>query len=222
MDHLTVRMKEEELRKIYSKSVSVLKNFCSVCFHYMHYYCHEIADRLGVPLIVNGRTKGQILQTALDERGIEPFQLSHNLREFEYQMFGELSERLAQRGRVDYLEHAAVTSLSYFAYFDVSEEETMEFLEKELGWIRPKSGIPHADCWAHAMAENFSIKKRGFPIRTGELAVLVRAGELPKELARVMLKEDYEHYKTADKELSDRFYERIRVRTISGKDGGRK
>lgn len=222
VDHLTVRMKEEELRKIYSKSVSVLKNFCSVCFHYMHYYCHEIADRLGVPLIVNGRTKGQILQTALDERGIEPFQLSHNLREFEYQMFGELSERLAQRGRVDYLEHAAVTSLSYFAYFDVSEEETMEFLEKELGWIRPKSGIPHADCWAHAMAENFSIKKRGFPIRTGELAVLVRAGELPKELARVMLKEDYEHYKTADKELSDRFYERIRVRTISGKDGGRK
>lgn len=212
VDHITVRMREDELRRMYSKSVSVLKNFCSVCFHYMHYYCHETAGRLGVPLIVNGRTKGQIMQTALDERGIEPFQISHNLREFEYQMFGELSERLAARKRVDYLEKVEVMSLSYFAYHDVSEAETMRFLEKELGWIRPESGIPHADCWAHAMAENFSIQKRGFPIRTGELAVLVRAGELTKDEAEMMLKEDYDHYHVVDKELSERFYERIACR----------
>lgn len=209
VDHITVRMNEEELRKMYSKSVSVLKNFCGVCFHYMHYYCHALAGKFQIPLIVNGRTKGQILQTALEERGIEPFAFSHNLREFEYQMFGELSERLTTRKKVDYLEDTEVLSLSYFAYHDVTEEETMEFLERRLGWIRPKSGIPHADCWAHAMAENFSIRKRGYPIRTGELAVLVRNQELSKEEAQAMLREDYERYKTVEEGLSWRFYDRI-------------
>ncbi|MDO5134877.1 MAG: hypothetical protein Q4D55_02385 [Eubacteriales bacterium] len=212
VDHLTVRMKEDEMRKVYSKCVSVLKNFCSVCFHYMHYYCHQLAGLYGIPLIVNGRTRGQILQSALQERGIEPFQISRNLRQFEYQMFGELVEKLAKRGTTDYLEDVEVTSLSYFAYHDVSEEETMAFLEKELGWIRPKDGVPHGDCWAHAMAENFSIVKRGYPVRTGELAVLVRGGQLTREEAEAMLLEDRERYSEVDPELSKRFYDRIRVK----------
>lgn len=218
VDHITVRLNEQELRKTYTKCVSILKNFCSVCFHYMHYYCHEIAGRYGIPLIVNGRTKGQILQSALSVRGIEPFEISGNLREFEYQMFGELSEKLASRKKVDYLENYQVTSLSYFAYHDVTEEETMAFLEQAIGWERPASGVPHADCWAHPMAENFSILKRGYPIRTGELAVLVRSGELTKEEAKEMLDHDRETYCVADPEISQRFYERIRVKERKGHD----
>lgn len=210
VDHITVRMREDELRKMYSKCVSLLKNFCSVCFHFMHYYCHDIAGRMGIPLIVNGRTKGQILQTAADEKGIEPFNISHSLRQFEYQMFGNLVDKVAKRGTLDYLDDVEVTSLSYFAYHDVTEEETMAFLEKELGWVRPKSGVPHADCWAHPMAENFSLEKRGFPVRTGELAVLVRSGELTKQEAAEMLDEDRRRYSAVDPELSERFYGRIR------------
>ena len=85
----------------------------------------------------------------------------------------------------------------------------MAFLEEKLGWIRPESGIPHADCWAHAMAENFSIRKRGYPIRTGELAVLVRRKEISREEAKDVLSEDYERYKNVDEGLSWRFYDRI-------------
>lgn len=210
VDHLTVRIKEEELRTVYSKCVSVLKNFCAVCFHYMHYYCHKIAGIMGIPLIVNGRTKGQILQTALDERKIEPFDISDNLLDFEYQMFGKLSEKLAARGKVDYLKNVSVTSLSYFAYHDVTEEETMAFLERNLGWKRPKSGIPHADCWAHPMAEYFSIVKRGYPIRTGELAVLVRSGQMTKEEADKELAMDRERYTVIDPEIERKFYDRIK------------
>ena len=211
VDHLTVRMREDELRSVYSKSLSLMKNFCAVCFHYMHYYCHKIAGELGIPLIVNGRTKGQILQTALEEKGIEPFDISENLLDFEYQMFGKLSEKLAARRKVDYLPEVSVTSLSYFAYHDVSEEETMAFLEKKLGWVRPASGIPHADCWAHPMAEHLSIKKRGYPVRTGELAVQVRRGEMTRQEAEQELQADRERYQTVDPELETRFYERVRV-----------
>lgn len=215
--HITMRVPEGELRATYAKSVKIMKNFCGVCFHYMHYCCHEIAGRFGIPLIVNGRTKGQILQSALSPRGIEPFQISRSLREFEYQMFGELVEKLAQRKRVDYLEEFQVTSLSYFAYHDVTEEETMKFLERETGWKRPKSGIPHADCWAHPMAEYLSIVKRGYPIRTGELAVQVRAGELTLEEASEILKKDADTYGRAEPETEEKFYKRIAWENAGGK-----
>lgn len=210
ISHLTVRMPDDELRKVYTKCISVMKNFCAVCFHYMHYHCHQIAGHMGIPLIVNGRTKGQILQTALSERKLEPFEISDNLLDFEYQMFGNLSEKLAARGKVDYLKDVKVTSLSYFAYHDITEEETMKFLEKELDWVRPKSSVPHADCWAHAMAEHFSIVKRGYPIRTGEFGVLVRSGEMDKEEAAEILAEDMKIYTEADPELKEKFYERIK------------
>lgn len=209
VDHITVRMQEDDLRRMYRMSLNFMKNICGVCFHYLHYYCHQIAGKYGIPLIVNGRTKGQILQTACSERGIEPFELSHNLRQFEYQMFGKLSEKLAERKKVDYLEDLEVTSLSYFAYHDVTEEETMAFLEKAIGWVRPESKIPHADCWAHQIAENLSLVKRGYPIRTGELAVLVRCGELTKEEASAMLEKDREQYAFVDPELKERFHKRI-------------
>ncbi|MDC7290319.1 7-cyano-7-deazaguanine synthase [Blautia schinkii] len=211
VDHITVRMNEKELRRYYSKCVGVMKNFCAVCFHFGFYYCHQVAERYGIPLVINGRTKGQIMQFAVNTRGIEPFEISRGLKDFEYQMFGDLIELLDRRGKVDYLPQAKVTSLSYFAYHDITEEETMEFLVKEIGWERPDSKVPHADCWAHAMAEHLSIVKRGYPVRTGELAVLVRRGELTKEEASAILKDDKKRYKKIDRQLEGRFYNRISV-----------
>lgn len=179
VDHITVRMNEKELRRYYSKCVGVMKNFCAVCFHFGFYYCHQVAERYGIPLVINGRTKGQIMQFAVNTRGIEPFEISRGLKDF--------------------------------AYHDITEEETMEFLVKEIGWERPDSKVPHADCWAHAMAEHLSIVKRGYPVRTGELAVLVRRGELTKEEASAILKDDKKRYKKIDRQLEGCFYNRISV-----------
>lgn len=65
VDHIAFTMNDEELRKAYTFSVKFMYNFCAICFHYMHYYSYLFAGKNGIPLIVNGRTKGQILQTAL-------------------------------------------------------------------------------------------------------------------------------------------------------------
>ena len=89
------------------------------------------------------------------------------------------------------------------------QKSTVELLEKELGWIRPASKVPHADCWAHPMAEYFSLKKRKFPVRTGELAVEVRMGNLSVEEAERMLDEDRIQYETPDWKLQEQFYRRI-------------
>lgn len=212
VDYITMRLNEKDLRLYYSKCVALMKNFCAVCFHFGNYFCHSIAGKFGIPLIVNGRTKGQILQNALSEKGIEPFQISYHLKDFEYQMFGNLVEKCAEHNLVDYLNDVEVMNLSYFAYHDITEEETMKFLEEKIGWKRPETGIPHADCWAHPLAEYFSIQKRGYPVRTGELAVLVRSGELTKEEASAILEKDKQEYSKIDPKLKEEFKKRIKIR----------
>jgi len=212
VDYIKIAMKESEIRKEYARCYKILHNFCAVCFHYMHYYSHLLASQYKIPLIVNGRTKGQILQTADDEKLIEPFELSHNLKEFEYQMFGRLVEKLDSRGKADYLKDVEVESVSYFAYHEISEEDTMDFLEKAIGWVRPTHGIKHADCWAHGMAEKLSIEKRGYPVRTGELAVLVRMGEMTAEEAEACLEEDRQQYTSVSPELEQRFMNWIDIK----------
>lgn len=210
VDHIRISTNEEVLRQYYSKSVKLLHNFCGVCFHLMHYYSYLLAAQNKIPLIVNGRTKGQVLQAADHERGIEPFEVSHSLKEFEYQMFGKLVDKLDGHSCIDLLHDVEAEALSYFMYHKVSEEETMAFLEKAINWKRPGHGIPHADCWAHALAETMSLEKHGYPVRTGELAVLVREGEMTKEEVQEILDKDREHYSTADPALRERFNERIR------------
>lgn len=209
VDHITFSMKDDILRKQYTACVKLMHNFCSVCFHYMHYYSYMFAGQNKIPLIINGRTKGQILQCADSTKGIEPFESSHCLIDFEYQMFRGLEKRSDKTGRMDYLKDVEAEAVSYFAYHDVSEEETMSFLEENIGWVRPKGVSGHADCFAHAMAEKMSIEKRGFPIRTGELAVAVRRGELTIEEAKEICDKDRENFTEISSELEEQFYQRI-------------
>lgn len=219
VDHITFSMNDEKLRKQYTACVNMMQNFCSVCFHYMHYYSYLFAGQNKIPLIINGRTKGQILQCADSTKGIEPFESSHSLKEFEYQMFHGLEERADKAGRMDYLKDVEAEAVSYFAYHEISEEETMRFLEEKIGWVRPQGISGHADCFAHAMAENMSIQKRGFPIRTGELAVSVRRGELSMEEAEKIAREDREHFSEVPEQIKKEFYDRISVKKEGKKNG---
>lgn len=207
VDHISFSMNDKELRKMYRASVNLMQNFCSVCFHTMHYYSYLFAGMFKIPLIVNGRTRNQIQQAALEKRLLEPFETSQSLLEFEHQMFHGLEEKYWQQRKLDYLDDIQVEAVSFFAYHDISEEDVMRTLEENIGWTRSKRG--HEDCFAHAMAEHMSIQKRGFPIRLGELAVDVRRGKLSIEEMDCILKEDMQHYAAIPEQEKRRFEKRI-------------
>ncbi|EOS42206.1 hypothetical protein V1226_00880 [Lachnospiraceae bacterium JLR.KK009] len=211
VDHIAFTMNDEELRKAYSFSVNFMYNFCAICFHYMHYYSYLFAGKNGIPLIVNGRTKGQILQTALKKDHLEPFETSYSLLDFEHQMFHGLEEKLWNQEEISYVRDIEAEAVSYFAYHEISEEEVMDSLEKSIGWTRPKSKAGgHPDCYAHAVAENMSIKKRGFPIRQGELSVEVRRGKMSVEEMMRILEQDTVHFTHIPEDEKRRFEDRIR------------
>lgn len=211
VDHISFTMNDEELRKAYTFSVNFMCNFCAICFHYMHYYSYLFAGKNGIPLIVNGRTKGQIFQMALDKDHLEPFETPHSLLDFEHQMFHGLEEKLWSEEEIRYVRDIEAEAVSYFAYHEISEEEVMRHLEQSIGWTRPKSKAGgHPDCYAHALAEHMSIGKRGFPTRQGELSVEVRRGKLPVEEMIQILEQDTLHFSTISAEEKRKFEERIR------------
>ncbi len=211
VDHITFSLNDKDLRKQYATGVKMMKNFCSVCFHNMHYYSYLLAHQNKIPLIVNGRTIGQILQCAENTDRIEPFETAKTLKDFEHQMFRGAEEIAKKAWKIDYLEDIEeIEAVSYFAYHNISEEETMKFLEEKIGWERSKVKGGHADCFAHSMAEYMSIQKHGYPVRKGELAVLVRKGELSIEEAAEILAVNMEQYSELPQEEKDKFYNRIK------------
>ncbi len=212
VEHIWVNVRDSTLRQFYSASLKLIKNFCSVCFHFCHYYSHLLASQYEIPLIVNGRTRSQILQSADQIRGIEPFHIARDLKSFEYQMFKRLVDKLEHNSCIDFMPDHEITSLSYFMYHDISDEEKIDFLEKNLGWIKPESKVPHADCWAHPVAEYYSIKKNGYPVRTGELAEMVREGKMELHQAKREYLEDWNTYQDLDPQLEQRFMNRICVK----------
>lgn len=211
IDHVNFSPRDSELRKYYRMSVSMFHNFCMFCFHLLHYHGHRIALEKKIPLIVNGRSQGQVLQCAAREKLLEPFEQAHSLRDFEYQMFGGLVDKLTRSGVLDLLEGKETESLSYFMYHPYDPEFIMEFLQERLGWVRPAAKAPHADCWAHALAEKLNLDSHGYPIMTGELAVMVRQGKLSQEEAAAMREEDTRQYQEPDPAVVKRFMEKYGV-----------
>lgn len=207
VDHVSFSTNSSEMKKMYKFGVNFLKNFCWVCFHYMHYYSYLFAGQNKIPLIVNGRTRGQMLQSAQDKKFLEPFETAHSLLEFEHQMFHGLEEKLWKQEELDYLGDTDIEAVSYFAYHDISDEEVMCTLEKGIGWTRPK--FAHDDCFAHAVAENLNIHKCGFPKRQGELAVEVRRGKLTVAEMDRILERDMIHYSSVPEETKKRFERRM-------------
>ena len=206
IDHIRISLRDSEFKKYNRSCVKMFGNFCMVCFHMMHYYSHLIAGEKGIPLIINGRSRGQVLQSACSEKLIEPFEISHCLKDFEYQMFGKMVDiNTKKKGKQAYTDKHYVTSLSYFMYHRYDAEYIINFLEKEIAWTPPAKKDPHPDCWAHAMAEKYSIDTYGYPVLTGELAYRVRSGELSIDETHKALRQDLRRYSKPEPQLVKRF-----------------
>lgn len=190
MDHITFSMNDEKLKKKYAACIKAGRNLCSVCSHYMHSYSRLFAEQNRIPLILNGRPKEQILQYADSTENLEPFDAFFPLKGMD---------------RTD----KQIEFISYFAYHDIREKDLLRFLERKTGWTRPQRDCAHPECSAYLMAEKMHIEKRGFPIRTGELAVLARKGKLTPDQADRIARRDLERFREIPDEVQKEFCQQI-------------
>lgn len=213
VDYQTFKPNVQTSQFLNRESVKFSKHFCAVCFHQMHYYSLLTAKEKGIPLIINGRSRGQVLQRALDTQYLEPFMPTYGLKQFEHQMLKKVNAKMNQAGnasgKIDYLDGVNIQMLSYFMYHSYDACKIVEFLQKKINWEPPKKGEKHPDCWAHNMAEYFHLERSDFPQSTGELAVEVREGKMKREDAISQMEQDRQHYQTVSKEEQKRFYDAI-------------
>ncbi|WP_297425301.1 hypothetical protein [Clostridium sp.] len=216
VDFIKFTAKDSFLRKNYSMAVGAMKNFCLVCGHYVHYNSFLTAYEKKIPIIINGRTRGQVLQLATSTTMLEPYENPSCLREFEYIMRNMVDEKILKQIEqamfVDYLDDVRVESLSYFMYHPYNEDSIKDFLEEKIGWERPKDGVKHPDCWAHSLAEHFFLQQNNFPFVTGDIAVSVREGLITREEAMKIMKEEEQEFKNINTEVVERFKKRISIK----------
>lgn len=213
VDYLTFKPTHKIFQYLNRESVRYAKHFCSVCFHQMHYYSLLTAKEKGIPLIVNGRSRGQVLQRALDTSCLEPFAPTYGLKQFEHQMLKKVDKKMNQAGNasgmIDYLEGVDIQMLSYFMYHPYDAKEVIQSVKENLNWEPPKATEKHPDCWAHNMAEYFHLLRCQFPQSAGELAVEVREGKITREAAIAQMEQDTQRYQHIDREEEKKFYEHI-------------
>lgn len=220
VEHISFAPDKKLLQNLYRQSIIYSKHFCAACFHLMHYYSLLIASEHRIPLVINGRSRGQVLQRALDTNYLEPFSPTLGLKQFEYQMLkkvdGKLIQAAKEKGMVDFLENVDIQMLSYFMYHSYDAEEIKKFLVREIGWEPPEEGQKHPDCWAHEMAEYYHLTRQHFPQAAGELAVEVREGNRTREEAIEILETDRVHYQQVAPDYRKQFEETV---GLSGGEG---
>lgn len=143
--------------------------------HEIDHHSYLFAGQNKIPLILNGRSKAKILQYADTTIGTEPFETAHCLRDYDKQIFRGmgLPYPACISDGTDLLDDIEAEAVSYFAYHDISEKEMIRTLKEKLGWVRPQK--------THAPNGTRSLSKKG------ELAFLVRKGELTPDQAEKML-----------------------------------
>lgn len=143
--------------------------------HAIDRHSYLIAGQNKIPLILNGRSRAKILQYADTTTGTEPFETAHCLREYDKQIFqgAGLAYPAYLSDGTDLLDDIGAEAVSYFAYHDICEKDMIRSLEEKFGWIRPQR--------SHDPSGARSLSKKG------ELAFLVRKGELTPDQAEKML-----------------------------------
>lgn len=211
VDHVRFTPKESFFKNSYSSSASEGKpiDFCNPCFRYMHYYSHLTAFEKGIPLVVNGRSRGQILQAVLSTKMLEPFETTYGFRGGEYVakeiMDNSLLDKLEKDNSSEPLFSPKIENLSYFMYHPYNKERIMDFLESNLGWERYPKGMDHLDCWAHPLAMHLYFTQTGSSYLCGELSVDVREGRISREEALSILEEDIKETKNIKMDVIEQF-----------------
>ena len=213
VDYVKFTPRDSFLRKNYSMTLNAMKNFCITCGHYLHYNSFLTAFEKKIPIIINGRSRGQVLQFATSTKMLEPFERIYGLRGFEHVMRNMVDENILKQvenaGLIDYLDDIKVESLSYFMYHPYNEDNIKSYIAEKIGWQDVGKTQKHPDCWAHAVAEKFNIDVKGFPIITGDIAVDIRDGSISLEQAKKIIDEEQARYTEIDSSLLAKFKERV-------------
>lgn len=211
--HIQYRKNWSLMKALYQKSVEKAGYICYGCALPGYWSTVEIASEMGIPMIVGGRSRGQIFHSLLkDGKDFAIPSIWQNLNPYDEKAHSEtikafhdaitlvvhwffdddpvkrdeiLSELFPFPDTRNLKNGILPEILNLFLYIPYDEKKFMDTLHKEIGWKKPKiKGIlTHSDCFAHDAADYMYYKYYGRQKIVRELSVLIREGVISREEA---------------------------------------
>ncbi|MCP4153809.1 MAG: hypothetical protein GY757_39145 [bacterium] len=172
---------------------------CYICGNVLYFHAVHLADKLGIPLVVNGYSKGQVEMMQDQEKGREWFgemvEIILELGDKEFldtftKKFSMLSKQRIYRTRQDLDDSVDPEKIMVIPFFIFKFYKTdKETLKKEcieiFDWKPIRQSYPYrtTNCdiiWLNTYCD---LKKRKYSLYQEEYATLVRSGEMTRQQA---------------------------------------
>jgi len=194
-------MKDMFARIIKSRSKAVICHLCSIWYMQLTF---DIAARYDIPIIIGGWTKGQsttqgvMTKCACNISSPEYVSMSLATRDFlatltndpKYKDFPVSMEELLIKANKRHKSMA----LSPHWFLDVSAEEYVDMLQRELNWKYPRLSYPAktTNCYLNFLSVHNSLKYYGYSHYHVEMSKMIRANLMTREEALADLAVNYD------------------------------
>lgn len=167
--------------KIFLESLHEHKSVCNGCFRSLLEIGHQVAAEHGIPSIVTGLSRGQIIDERLSwfyRNGIyDPERIDADLDS------GRQVYHLLHRGGENYIGDR-VKVVDFFRYSEVTKEDIRRFLAEHPSWSQPAdTGFCSSNCLINDVGVFVHKLERGYHNYEAPTRWEVRLGHLTKSVA---------------------------------------
>lgn len=184
VEHVT--MSHDDQERVFLESLNEHKSVCNGCFRSLLELSTRLAHERGIPSIVTGLSRGQIIDERLSwfhSQGVfDPERIERDLR---------AGRTVYHRGRIGNEALDSVDVVDFFRYSDVSKEDIRRFLRTHSpAWAEPTdTGFCSSNCMINDVGVYVHTIERGFHNYESPTRWEVRLGHLGREEADGELRE---------------------------------
>ncbi len=177
------------MNAIFVDSLKTYSNVCNGCFKTLYTLSTKIAYEKNIPYIVTGLSRGQFFETRLTEElfwknevdidGIDDIIL--NARKAYHRVEDAVTKLLDTSIFKTDLVFEKVKFIDFYRFVDVSMDDMMAYLEKELPWSRPTDTGRSTNCLINQVGIYVHKKERGYSNYAFPYSWDVRLGHKTRE-----------------------------------------
>ncbi len=144
-------LKSEQMNTIFLESIRSDSNVCNGCWHALNTIGIKIAHEKGIPAIISGLSRGQIIELRLEglfQKGIyEEAEIDRTLLEFRKSFHSENNKFTKISGNdIEPVVIEQIQFIDYFRYDDTPTHEIKRYLNRK-GWSQPAdTGFCSSNC----------------------------------------------------------------------------
>jgi acyl carrier protein/DNA-binding transcriptional ArsR family regulator len=158
------------MREIFTDSLQRHCNVCNGCFKTLYTLSINLAVERGIGYIFTGLARGQLFETRLapelfvgENFSIERIDADVDaLRRDYHQRRDAVTEHLDVRAFDDPTLFQRVRIIDFYRYWDVELEEILDYLAREVAWLRPEDTGRSSNCLINDAGISVHTRRRGY------------------------------------------------------------